>query len=121
MNPIGWFEIYVKDMPRAKTFYEKIFDISLSKIPSPQIEMWGFPAPKGSNAGLGALVHVEGYNPEGNGVMLYFACEDCALEESRIEKAGGTIHRPKMQMGEYGYVTLVIDTEGNMIGLTSAN
>jgi uncharacterized protein len=24
-NPVGWFEIYVQDMPRAKAFYEAVF------------------------------------------------------------------------------------------------
>ena len=25
-NPVGWFEIYVEDMDRAKAFYEAVFD-----------------------------------------------------------------------------------------------
>ena len=24
-NPVGWFEIYVQDMNRAKAFYESVF------------------------------------------------------------------------------------------------
>ena len=23
-NPVGWFEIYVQDMPRARKFYESV-------------------------------------------------------------------------------------------------
>ena len=42
-NPVGWFEIYVQDMERAKTFYEKTFGQTLEQLPNPQLEMWAFP------------------------------------------------------------------------------
>ena len=29
INPVGWFEIYVNDMPRAKAFYESVFEQKL--------------------------------------------------------------------------------------------
>ena len=28
-NPVGWFEIYVEDMPRAQAFYESVLTVSL--------------------------------------------------------------------------------------------
>ena len=31
-NPVGWFEIYVEDMGRAKQFYETVFQVSLRKL-----------------------------------------------------------------------------------------
>ena len=34
-NPVGWFEIYVQDMDRAKAFYEKLLGIKLSKLDNP--------------------------------------------------------------------------------------
>jgi predicted enzyme related to lactoylglutathione lyase len=46
-------------------------------------------------------------------------CEDCANQEARVPKLGGTIHREKMSIGPYGFISLVVDTEGNMIGLHS--
>jgi uncharacterized protein len=52
-------------------------------------------------------------------IIVYFACEDCAVEEVRAEKNGGKVHRRKMSIGEYGYLSLVYDTEGYMIGLHS--
>ena len=42
-NPVGWFEIYVQDMQRAKTFYKKVFAVQLQKLESIEIEMWTFP------------------------------------------------------------------------------
>ena len=62
---------------------------------------------------------MDGFDSGGNSVLVYFSCKDCADEESRVEQAGGRIHRPKMAIGEYGFITLAVDTEGNMFGLHS--
>ena len=51
--------------------------------------------------------------------MVYFSCEDCAVEESRTVAAGGQVAKPKYSIGEHGFVSLIIDTEGNMVGLHS--
>ena len=32
-NVVGWFEIYVQDMPRAKAFYEAVFQVKLENAP----------------------------------------------------------------------------------------
>mgnify|MGYP002663365938 FL=1 len=68
----------------------------------------------------GALVKMEGVpSGGGGGTLVYFACEDCAVEQGRVEKAGGKVFKPKFSIGEYGQCALVNDTEGNMIGLHS--
>lgn len=36
------------------------------------------------------------------------------------EAAGGTIIPPKLNIGDFGFIALIEDTEGNMIGLRSA-
>jgi predicted enzyme related to lactoylglutathione lyase len=75
-----------------------------------EMERWG--------AG-GALVKMDGFPSGCNSVLVYFACEDCSVEASRAVKSGGRIQREKMSIGEYGFISLVFDTEGNMIGLHS--
>jgi predicted enzyme related to lactoylglutathione lyase len=120
-NPIVWFEIYVQDMPRARKFYESVFKIKLERIPGPDIEMYGFPSDPEKRGSSGSLVKMEGFPAGGtsNSVLVYFACEDCAVEESRVTKAGGKVQREKMAIGKYGFISLVFDTEGNMVGLHS--
>jgi uncharacterized protein len=120
-NPVGWFEIYVQDMARARKFYEAVFKLKLEKLGPVDIEMWAFPMEREASGAAGALVKMEGFPAGGNNnaVLVYFSCEDCAVEEARVSKAGGKIQRKKMSIGEYGFITLVFDTEGNMIGLHS--
>lgn len=118
-NPVGWFEIYVQDIERAKQFYEAVFVTKLDKLPAPEIEMWAFPMSQDAAGAAGALVKMQGAPPAGNGTLVYFTCEDCAVESGRVAAAGGKVQREKMSIGEYGFVAMVLDTEGNMIGLHS--
>ena len=117
-NSVGWFEIYVDDMARATKYYETVFNVKLEKLPV-DIEMMTFPMSEDGPGSPGSLVHMPGFAAGGNSVLVYFTCEDCSVEESRVEGAGGRIEKTKFSIGPYGFISLVYDTEGNMIGLHS--
>ena len=53
------------------------------------------------------------------GTIVYFGTEDCTAEESRVSDAGGQVINPKMSIGEFGWVSVCMDTEGNLFGLSS--
>lgn len=55
-NPVGWFEIYVQNLARAKAFYESVFQVKLENLNSPEAEMWSFPRVKDKWGACGALV-----------------------------------------------------------------
>ncbi|MFD2035202.1 VOC family protein [Belliella marina] len=119
VNPVGWFDLNVASLDRAKRFYETVFDVKLTDLP---IE-WGkqsfFPSnPKSPNIS-GALVEKADFAPSNNNTVIYFETEDCLAEEQRIEKAGGKVVQPKLHIGDFGYVSIFIDTEGNTVGLHS--
>jgi len=118
-NPIVWFEIYVQDMERAKRFYETVLEVQLQKLESPGMEMWAFPMLMDAPGASGSLVKMEGVPSGGNSTLVYFACADCAVEAARVAAAGGRVQREKMSIGEYGFIALAVDTEGNMFGLHS--
>lgn len=121
-NPIGWFEIYVSDIQRAKAFYETVFDINLEPLGDPtneNIQMLAFPSDYEKSGASGALVKADRVNAGSNSTIVYFVCDDCSVEESRVEAAGGRIERTKMSIGEYGFCTIAVDCEGNTIGLHS--
>ena len=118
-NPVSWFEIYVEDIQRAKAFYEGVFRTKLEKIEAPGIEMWAFAGDDQAYGAHGALVQAPGVKVGQNSLLVYFACQDCAEEEQRVLAFGGKIRRPKLSIGGFGFVSLVVDTEGNLIGLHS--
>ncbi len=122
-NPFTWVEIYVEDMSRAQNFYEDVLQIKLSELPTPDglgdMQMLCFPWAEGESNIAGALVKMEGMGPGTGGTLVYFTCEDCAVEESRVDKAGGKVLQSKMSLGDHGFCSIAMDTEGNSIGLHS--
>jgi len=122
-NPVRWFEIYVQDMKRARTFYEAVFNRKIEKLDNPgnpTMDYWTFPSMIMDQPGTsGALVKMDGVPSGGNSTIIYFGCEDCAVEADRAVKNGGKLHLAKTSIGQYGAIALVYDTEGNMIGLHS--
>ena len=118
-NPIGWFEIYVDDMARAKKFYQDVFATQLEKLDSGDLDIWAFPGDINSYGAPGALVCMPGFSPGRNSVIIYFSCQDCAEQAARVKANGGKIEKEKFSIGPYGFIALAYDTEGNMIGLHS--
>ena len=120
-NAIGWFDIYVADMNRAVSFYETVLQQKLEPIgdPTGETQMMSFPADMGVYGAGGALVKSPYARPGVGGTLVYFSVEDCANEESRVVAAGGKVVRPKFSIGEFGWVSLCEDTEGNMFGFSS--
>lgn len=126
-NIICWFEIYVENLERAKKFYAAVLGtqfIDAEKAPgdSPgDMKMSFFSSPE--NQGVsGALIEMPGTKSgagSGLNTMVYFPCEDCAVETARVEAAGGQVHSAKMNIGEFGFCSICVDTEGNAFGLFS--
>jgi uncharacterized protein len=118
-NVVGWFEIYVQDIDRAKAFYQNTFQVTLEPLESPGIELWAFPMQPNNPGCAGALVKMNDKDSGAGGTIVYFSCADCAVEASRAGQNGGQIQKEKVSIGQYGFIALVLDTEGNMIGLHS--
>ena len=123
-NPFTWVEIYVEDMNRAQKFYETVLQIQMIPMETPgefgDLEMVSFPFTEewGPNIS-GALCKTSEIKPGTGGTLVYFACEDCAIEASRVEGAGGKVLQQKFPIGGHGFCSICMDTEGNTIGLHS--
>lgn len=120
-NPIRWFEIYVQDIERAKKFYSDVLGVEFTPLTPPdgELQMWGFPSNGEAHGSSGSLVQVAGVDSGNNSTLVYFASEDCAQEQQRIEGAGGEVIRGKYAIGDYGFCVLAYDTEGNRFGIHS--
>ena len=121
-NAIGWFDIYVNDMDRAESFYRTVLQREFEQISDPtdgSVVMRGFVTEMDCYGAGGALVKRDGAAPVTGGTIVYFGVEDCAVEESRVAGAGGQVINPKMSIGKYGFVSVCMDTEGNLFGLSS--
>ena len=122
-NAISWFEIGTNDLERATKFYETIFNIKLAPLDLPNIKMRMFPLDDMMNEVGGAIVNSGGFHKPSmtDGPLIYLnGNPDVQSILDRVEAAGGKIMVPKTEISpEYGYMAVIIDTEGNRIGLHS--
>lgn len=113
-----WFEIPATDIHRAKKFYESIFQMDIHLVDFGGLKMGIFPH---KEVGAAICQH-ESYQPSAtHGVLVNLnANPDLQQVLDRVEAAGGRILRPKTQISpEHGYMALIIDSEGNRMGLNS--
>ena len=120
-NMVGWFEIPVTDIERAKAFYDKVFNINIHIQDFGGVQMGWFPYAEGKEGASGSLIKHEAYVPsESQGVLVYFSSQDVDIEIKKIEAAGGKVVQPKTQISpEVGYMGIFIDSEGNRMALHS--
>ena len=120
---ISWFEIGTTDLDRATKFYETIFGVKLNPLDLPNIKMRMFPLDDMMTGVGGALVNSGGFHKPSatDGPLIYLnGNPDVQKVLDKVEAAGGKIMVPKTQISpEYGYMAVIIDSEGNRIGLHS--
>ncbi|WP_221031532.1 VOC family protein [Actomonas aquatica] len=119
INALNWFEIYVSDFDRARTFYTAILgqELELSAMEGSQMAILPCDLEKGVG---GALTKMDGCAPGPGGTLVYLNVEgqlDAVLE--RIPAAGGHVIRPKFPIPPHGFIAIFSDPEGNVVGLHS--
>jgi predicted enzyme related to lactoylglutathione lyase len=121
-NAISWFEIPTIDIDRAQKFYETIFTINMFPLDNANLKMRLFPIEDQAKGVGGAIVHSDFHKPSpSDGPLIYLnANPDVQNVLDKVNAAGGKILVPKTQISpEYGYMAVVMDTEGNRIALHS--
>jgi hypothetical protein len=121
-NAISWFEIPTKDLNRAQKFYETILDLTLTPLDLENFQMRMFPTTDPLGVGGALMNSGDFYNPSPtDGPLVYLnANPDVQIVLDKVENAGGKILVPKTQVSpEYGYMAVIIDTEGNRIAFHS--
>ncbi len=120
-SAISWFEIPATNLDRASKFYETIFGISLIPMDLPDIKMRMFPVEDQMTDIGGAIVDSGGFHKPSatDGPLIYLnGNPDVQKVLDKVEAAGGSIMMPKTEISpEYGFMAVIIDTEGNRIGL----
>jgi uncharacterized protein len=122
-HAISWFEIPATNLERAQKFYEAIFDMQMIPLDLPNFKMRMFPLEDMQNGVGGALVDSGGFHKPSatDGPLIYLnGNPDVQQVLNKVEAAGGKIMVPKTEISpEYGFMAVMIDTEGNRIALHS--
>lgn len=130
-DAITWFDIPTENFNRAVKFYSDILgrEIRVDTVirhgffPMDGIEgVNGNPVLPGPGTGVGGnlVPPGPGYKPCANGTRVYLSCQGIIDEVlAKVEKAGGKIVAGKLKIGDMGWLALIMDTEGNTVGLHS--
>jgi predicted enzyme related to lactoylglutathione lyase len=115
-DAINWFEIPVRDLDRATRFYEAMLGKKLKRETMAGMPMATFPTGAMQDVG-GSLVSDPKRAPSDQGALVYLDAPDLDDCISRASSAGGRIELPKTDIGGPGHIAIVVDTEGNRVGL----
>ena len=118
LNALAWFEIPATDIGRARRFYETIFAFEMKALDLGNLQMAMFPS-EGSGGAL--CQNPASYKPSADmGPLVYLNAEpDLAIVLGRVETAGGKVSVPKRQISpQFGYMAVLIDSEGNRVAPT---
>lgn len=119
-NAISWFDLPARDIERATKFYNEILQIKMEPVASMDGRASFFPYDAPLAVG-GSIVDSKWYTPsESAGPMIYLdAGDDLSPVLDRVEGAGGKVLVPKTGIGEHGFIGVLLDSEGNRVGLHS--
>ena len=119
---INWFDIPALNFERAVRFYETVLSCRLNQENMLGAQLAIFPAKPGE--ATGAIIARDGVTPgTTTGSTIYLkAGADLSSALSRVQAAGGKVLHPKTFIKEgWGYFAIILDSEGNSIGLQSPN
>lgn len=116
-NLVAHVEIPVTDMDRAVAFYTTVFATDLERQTIDGYDMALFPASEGQGA-TAALAKGDVYRPSKEGAIVYLRVADIRATVARAEAAGGSVLYPVKDVGEFGLVGEIADSEGNRIALS---
>ncbi|TXG88486.1 MAG: VOC family protein [Zoogloea sp.] len=116
---INWFEIPVRDLDRARRFYEATFAVELKPEVMEGMHMAVFPCDAPATGG--ALLACPEGKPGDHGVVIYLhGGDDLSVPLARAVAAGATVLMPRTELSpEIGSIAMFADSEGNRIGLHS--
>lgn len=121
MHAINWFEIPATDLERAYAFYTKVLHGNVRKgtFGNGELILFNVPFSTGEAVG-GSIVCRADLKPTTDGGVLYLnAFGKLADAISKVEEAGGKVLVPEINLGKFGFAGIIIDSEGNKIGLIS--
>ncbi|MEE1674810.1 VOC family protein [Agarivorans aestuarii] len=119
--PLVWAEIAVANMDRALAFYTEHFDLTFRRENMGDMDMAILETEDPEAASFGLCQH-EMMKPSMDGCTIYLhLSEKLSPLVDKITQSGVQILMPVtgIKDGEHGYFALIVDSEGNKIGLWS--
>jgi uncharacterized protein len=121
MHAIQWFEIPALDLERAFQFYSSVLHGNVRKgtFGNGDLVLFNVPFSTGEAVGGSIVVRPDLKPTTEGGVMYLNAFGKLSDAVSTVEQAGGKVVIPEINLRQFGFSAIIIDSEGNKIGLLS--
>jgi predicted enzyme related to lactoylglutathione lyase len=113
-NPFVHIELQTKDLEGAKAFYSKLFDWKFENLSNPNGGSYTM-INVGEGTGGGMFVNPDPKVP--THWLPYVRVDDIEASTKRAKELGGTIAQDVMRIGDYGWISVIIDPDGAVIAM----
>lgn len=115
MATIVHFDLPAEDLERAASFYGKLFGWKFERMPGP-IEYFGITTfDEQGRPSLGGGMGKK--NDWDTGITNYVGVASVEDTLKALAELGGRVVLPRTEVGEFGYLAVCLDPEGNKFGL----
>ncbi len=114
-NPFVHIELQTKDIAKAKDFYGKLFDWTLEDVPLPGGGGTYTLIKVGEGTGGGMFQNTDPSVPAT--WLAYVAVDDIAASTKKARELGATVVQDVMEVGEYGWMSVIVDPTGATIAM----
>ena len=115
MPTIVHFDIATDDPERAKNFYEGLFGWKMESPPG--FSDYYLIETRDLNGGIGVGGGLGKRGDPGQKITSYIGVSSVDEYTAKVAELGGKVLQPKMPVPGWGYLSMCLDTEGNMFGL----
>ncbi|HTR57786.1 MAG TPA: VOC family protein [Casimicrobiaceae bacterium] len=117
-NPFVHVELHTEDVAKAKTFYGQLFGWKLEDMPMPgggSYTLIGV----GEGTGGGMMNDAESKAPPQ--WLAYVGVDDIKASTEKAKKLGATIVQDVVQVGDFGWMSVIRDPTGAHLALWKAS
>jgi predicted enzyme related to lactoylglutathione lyase len=118
-NPFVHVELQTQDLAKAKEFYSKLFDWQLEDMPVSGSEMGYTMIKVGEGTGGGMFANPDPKMP--SHWLAYVGVDDIEASTAKARELGATVLQEVMQVGEYGWLSVIQDPTGAVIAMWKPN
>lgn len=123
-HSLNWFEIPALDIERAFAFYSAILPegaVRMGTFGNGPLVLFNVPFGTGEAVG-GSIVVRPDLQPTTSGPTIFLNTYNTLAEcVERVAANGGKVLVPHMDLGKFGSAAIILDSEGNKIGLHQNN
>lgn len=113
-NPFVHIELQTNDLPKAKEFYATLFDWQLEDL---AMQAGGdytiIKVGEGTGGGM-MTCPIPGVPPHW---LAYVEVDNIVASTEKAKSLGATIAQDTMDIGEHGWISIIIDPAGAVLGL----